>query len=226
MLSEFGFAKIKTFISTRPETKAVGDDAEWQIAQSALESAVKNIGLEYEIDEGGGAFYGPKIDIKIQDAIGREWQCSTIQFDFNLPERFDMSYINSNGEKERPLMIHRALLGSLERFFGILIEHYAGKFPTWLAPVQAKVLTIHESGEDYAESVVSELKDAGLRIQTDYSTEKIGYKVRNGITQKVPYLVIIGKSEIENGTISVRDRETNETTSMAISEFIEKINVQ
>ena len=226
MLNQFGFTKIKTFISTRPEEKAVGEDAEWEIAQSALETAVKNSGLEYEIDEGGGAFYGPKIDIKIQDAIGREWQCSTIQFDFNLPERFDMSYINSQGEKERPLMIHRALLGSLERFFGILIEHYAGKFPTWLAPVQAKVLTIHESGEEYAESIVSQLKDANLRIETDYSTEKIGYKIRNGITQKVPYLIIIGKSEIENGTLSVRDRETNETVSMSVSEFIEKINVQ
>ncbi len=224
-LEVFGFKNIKTYISTKPKEKAVGEDSKWELAQSSLEAAAKKMNLDYEIDEGGGAFYGPKIDIKIEDSIGRQWQCSTIQFDFNLPERFDMYYINKQGERQRPIMIHRALLGSLERFFGILIEHYAGKFPLWLAPIQAKVLTIHESGENYATTITKKLKEAGVRVETDFRNDKIGYKVRQGITEKVPYLIILGRQEIENNTIGVRDRETNETETMAIEDFILRVLV-
>jgi threonyl-tRNA synthetase len=225
VLQLFGFKKIKTYISTKPPEKAVGEDSKWDLAQSSLEKATKKMGLDYEIDEGGGAFYGPKIDIKIEDSIGRLWQCSTIQFDFNLPERFDMFFINKNGDRERPIMIHRALLGSLERFFGILIEHYAGKFPMWLAPIQAKVLTIHESGEEYATTVSKQLKAAGLRIENDFRNDKIGYKIRQGITEKVPYLIILGRQEIESNTIGVRNRETNETETMTIEKFVSSVEL-
>jgi len=221
VLKTFGFSQIKVFISTKPKEKAVGDDKHWEMAQQSLEASVKKLGITYEIDEGGGAFYGPKIDIKIEDAIGREWQCSTIQFDFNLPERFDLSYINANGEKERPIMIHRALMGSLERFFGILIEHYAGKFPFWLSPVQTKILTIHPSGEPYAKEVQEALKSANIRVELDNSNEKIGYKIRQAISDKVPYFIIIGKQEIENKTISVRTRDSQETVSMTLEAFLE-----
>ncbi len=222
-LNRFGFTQFKTFISTKPAEKAVGDDTSWVLAQDALEQAVKKMNIPYEFDHGGGAFYGPKIDIKIEDAIGREWQCSTIQFDFNLPERFDMSYINAAGQKERPIMIHRALLGSIERFFGILIEHYAGKFPLWLAPVQVKIVTIHESGIAYATEIESALKAHKLRIETDYSDDKIGQKIRNGIQEKIPYLIILGKSEIETKTISVRALDTGETQTFSVTEWIKGI---
>ena len=162
MLKKFGFKDFKTFISTKPKEKSVGDQALWDQAEEALISATKASNVEYDIDEGGGAFYGPKIDIKIKDAIGRQWQCSTIQFDFNLPERFNMTYVNNEGNKERPIMIHRALLGSLERFFGILIEHYEGWFPLWLAPVQLKILTVNPSVVQYAEKLTSQLKSMGF----------------------------------------------------------------
>jgi threonyl-tRNA synthetase len=226
MLDVFGFKKIKTFISTRPEEKAVGSQKDWEIAQEALENAVKKNSIDFEIDHGGGAFYGPKIDIKIEDSIGRQWQCSTIQFDFNLPERFNMSFINSKGEKERPIMIHRALLGSLERFFGILIEHYAGKFPLWLSPIQTKILTIHESGSNYAKEIEKKLKENNIRVDVDLSKDKISAKIRNSIAEKVPYLIIIGKEEIASNTLSVRQRDTNLTISMNLSEFIERLHTQ
>lgn len=226
MLDVFGFKKIKTFISTRPEEKAVGSEKDWEIAQQALENAVKNNSIDFEIDHGGGAFYGPKIDIKIEDSIGRQWQCSTIQFDFNLPERFNMSFINSKGEKERPIMIHRALLGSLERFFGILIEHYAGKFPLWLSPIQTKILTIHESGRNYAKEIEKKLKESNIRVDIDLSKDKISAKIRNSIAEKIPYLIIIGKEEIASNTLSVRQRDTNSTISMSLSEFIERLHTQ
>lgn len=224
VLNTFGFAQIKVFISTKPPEKAVGDNTQWDIAQKALEESVKKLGITYEIDEGGGAFYGPKIDIKIEDAIGRQWQCSTIQFDFNLPERFDMTFINNNGEKERPIMIHRALMGSLERFFGVLVEHYAGKFPFWLAPVQVKILTIHSSGEAYANQIETQLQNAKIRTELDNSNEKIGYKIRQAISEKVPYFIIIGKQEIETQTIALRTRDNQETRSLTVSQFLEEIN--
>ena len=224
VLKTFGFSQLKIFISTKPPEKAVGDDSQWELAQKSLENSVKRMGLDYEIDEGGGAFYGPKIDIKIEDAIGRQWQCSTIQFDFNLPKRFDMTYINDQGEKEQPIMIHRALMGSIERFFGILIEHYAGKFPFWLAPVQVKILTIHPSGEAYAQDIESQLKAENIRTECDFRNEKIGYKIREAITDKVPYFIIIGKQEIENKTISLRTRDSQDTASISLEDFISTLS--
>ena len=219
----FGFTSFKTFISTRPEEKAVGDDASWKMATEALEDAVKKIGIDYEIDEGGGAFYGPKIDVKIKDSIGREWQCSTIQFDFNLTERFDMSFINSEGQRERPFMIHRALLGSLERFFGILIEHYEGKFPSWLASAQVKILTINDSFSDFADSVKQSLSKGLIRCNIDNSSEKIGYKIRQAISEKVPYMIIIGKKEVETQLFSVRSRDEGELGQLSIEDIIKRI---
>lgn len=209
MLERFGFKDFKIFISTKPATKSVGDKTLWDHAEKALIEATKACGVNYDIDEGGGAFYGPKIDIKIKDAIGREWQCSTIQFDFNLPERFNMTYINSEGKKDRPIMIHRALLGSLERFFGILIEHYEGWFPFWLAPVQIKILSVNPSVTDYSITVAEQLKEAGFRVELDISQEKIGSKIRDGIHQKIPYLAIIGDKEKESGMVTIRNKKEN-----------------
>lgn len=219
VLKQFGFHQFKVFLSTRPAEKSVGESADWELAQSALETAIKDSGLPYEIDEGGGAFYGPKIDIKISDAIGREWQCSTIQFDFNLPERFDMTYIGSDGQKHRPLMIHRALLGSIERFFGILIEHYEGKFPFWLAPVQAKVLTVNAACNTYAKTVRSQLEANGYRVELDESAEKIGYKIRQATLEKVPYMIIIGQNEEANQAVSIRCRNNGDLGQVALADI-------
>ena len=207
MLNDFGFEKVKVFLSTRPKEKYVGDLDRWAASETALRNAIVAAGLPFEVDEGGGAFYGPKIDVKIEDAIGREWQCSTVQFDFNLPERFDMTYVGADGQKHRPYMIHRALLGSIERFFGILIEHYEGKFPTWLAPVQVKLLSVNKEMSDYCKSVAAELLAKDIRVVTDSSDEKIGYKIRQGLNERVPYLAVIGKREAEAGTLSVRGRQ-------------------
>jgi len=204
MLKTFGFEKYKLYLSTRPEEKYVGDLSQWENAENALKESMQDLGLPFEVDEGGGAFYGPKIDVKIEDAIGREWQCSTFQFDFNLPERFDMTYIGADGQKHRPYMIHRALLGSIERFFGILVEHYAGRFPYWLAPVQVKILTLSETVGDYCQEIVKDLKARGIRVVLDAEHEKLGQKIRQAITQKVPYMVIVGKKEAENNQISLR----------------------
>ncbi len=220
MLKRFGFDEVKTFISTKPTEKAVGDDASWKMAEESLTEAVKEAGIDYEMDEGGGAFYGPKIDIKIKDAIGREWQCSTIQFDFNLPERFDMTFINSDGEKERPIMIHRALLGSLERFFGVLIEHYAGKFPAWLAPVQVKLLSIADKYAPYAQDVAKRLKSEGVRVEIDSSSEKIGYKIRQSIKEKVPYMLVVGEKELESQTVAIRSRDEGDLGTQSVDQFL------
>ncbi|RAP28001.1 threonine--tRNA ligase [Candidatus Marinamargulisbacteria bacterium SCGC AG-343-D04] len=221
ILKLFDFKTFKLFISTKPSEKSVGESSKWKLAETSLKNAVKNVGLPFEIDEGGGAFYGPKIDIKIEDAIGREWQCSTIQFDFNLPKQFNMSFINSEGNKEEPYMIHRALLGSIERFFGILIEHYAGWFPAWLAPVQVKVLTVNQTTENYANTIADTLKDHDIRVEHDFSSEKIGYKIRQAIKEKVPYLIIIGNKEVEENTITLRNRQ-EQLGSMTIEDFIAK----
>jgi threonyl-tRNA synthetase len=223
LLKQFGFTAFKIFVSTKPVEKAVGDDVQWEHATAALTDAVKLLGLDYDVDEGGGAFYGPKIDIKIKDSIGREWQCSTIQFDFNLPEKFNMSYINNQGEKARPVMIHRALLGSLERFFGILIEHYAGKFPLFLAPVQVVLLPIKASHFEYSEMVSKALREHNYRVDIDKSDEKIGYKVRHAIKQKIPYMVIIGDKEVETKTLSVRGRDEGEIGALNMDSFCEKL---
>ncbi|MBT5855084.1 threonine--tRNA ligase [bacterium] len=220
VLKTFQFTDYKIYLSTRPKDKYVGEIAEWDTAEAALKKSIEELGIKYEVDEGGGAFYGPKIDIKIEDAIGRQWQCSTIQFDFNLPERFDLTYIGSDGQKHRPYMIHRALLGSVERFFGILIEHYAGKFPTWLAPIQVKILAIHESGHDHCKALATTLKKAGCRVEVDFSSEKLGYKIREARNEKVPYMAIIGKSEIEENTISLRSRDDGDQGSVSVDDLI------
>ena len=220
MLKSFGFEKFKVYLATRPKENAVGDEAKWKNATAALEQAVKAEGLDFEIDEGGGAFYGPKIDIKIKDALNREWQCSTIQFDFNMSERFDLTYAGPNNEKERPYMIHRALLGSLERFMGVLIEHYAGALPCWLAPVQVKVLPISEKILAYGRTVAEKLREAGIRVELDDRNEKIGYKIRDAEIKKIPYMAVIGEKEQESGAVSVRCHGKGDQGSMSMNDFI------
>ena len=219
LFGAFGFEELNTVLATRPE-KAVGTPEIWDRATAALESALNERQMSYEVDPGGGAFYGPKIDIKIRDAIGREWQCSTVQLDFNLPERFELEYVAADGARRRPIMIHRALLGSLERFFGILIEHYAGKFPFWLAPVQTVVLAITERQEAYTRQVLNALQDAGLRADADLRSETIGYKIRDHTLQGVPYLLVIGDREAKEGTVAVRSREDGDLGAMSLDDFM------
>lgn len=222
MWEKFGFKEIKAYLATRP-AKAVGDDAMWEQALQSLEKAVRAEGVSCERDEGGGAFYGPKIDLKIKDALGREWQTSTIQFDFNLPERFDMTYVGQDGQKHRPYMVHRALLGSLERFFGILVEHYAGAFPLWLAPEQVRVLPISEKFEDYAQDLAARLKAAHLRVSVDVEADPIGGKIRRGRNQRIPYLLIVGEREAERQEVSVRSRAQGEEGAMPFAVFLERV---
>lgn len=225
MWRAFGFEDIVAYLATRPE-KAVGDPARWELAQRSLEAALKAEGIAYELDEGGGAFYGPKIDLKTRDAIGRQWQMSTVQFDFNLPERFDMAYTGADGKEHRPYMVHRALLGSLERFFGILIEHYAGAFPLWLAPVQAVVIPVTDKQTAAAEEVAAKLRAADLRAQVDGRPEKMGAKIRDAQMQKIPYMLVLGGREIENGTVSVRSRVAGDLGAMALDAFVEKMDAE
>jgi threonyl-tRNA synthetase len=218
----FGFTDIKAYIATKPDD-SVGDPQRWEQAQESLIKAVNKEGLSYEIDAGGGAFYGPKIDLKIKDAIGREWQTTTIQFDFNMPERFSMEYTDTDGQRHRPYMIHRALLGSLERFFGILIEHYAGNFPLWLAPIQVKILNITTNEESYALELKSKLQENGILVDTDLSNDSINLKVRNATMEKIPYLIIVGKKEKDTNTISLRLRGNKNLFAIDINEFIKNI---
>jgi threonyl-tRNA synthetase len=202
---DFGFEDIEVFLSTRPE-KAVGELERWEQATEALRRAIEAQGLSYEVDEGAGVFYGPKIDLKIRDAMGRQWQMTTIQFDFNEPERFDMTYVGPDGQPHRPYMVHRALLGALERFFGILIEHYGGAFPVWLAPIQAIMIPIADRHNAYAHQVAQELRAAGLRVGVDDSDDRMGAKIRNAQIQKIPYMLVVGDREMGEGTVSVRLR--------------------
>ena len=225
LLNAFGFKDFDINLSTKPED-AVGSDAIWEHATAALQSAIEKKGLEYTLDEGGGAFYGPKIDIKIRDAIGRQWQCSTVQLDFNLPERFDMEYVSEGNERKRPIMIHRALFGSLERFFGVLIEHYAGLFPLWLAPVQVAVLTITERQDDYARNVVKALQQKGLRVEADLRNEKIGFKIREHTLKRVPYLLVLGDREMETATVAVRTRAGEDLGSMGLEALCERLDAE
>lgn len=218
----FGFDKIKAYISTKP-ADAIGSSDMWEIAQKSLKKAVENLNMPYQIDEGGGAFYGPKIDLKIEDALGREWQTTTIQFDFNLPERFNMEYSGSDGKVHRPYMIHRALLGSLERFFGILIEHYAGAFPLWLSPVQVYVINITSAEEDYAMQIYRKLSEEGIRVDIDLSTEPLAGKIRNAALLKPPYIVIVGKKEKEKGVVSLKLRGNRNVYDVNLDIFISKI---
>ncbi len=225
ILRAFGFEDFEMELSTRPE-KAVGSHEIWEKATAALKGALDASGLPYGVDEGGGAFYGPKIDVKIRDSLGRKWQCSTIQLDFNLPERFDLSYQDQEGNNLRPIMIHRALLGSLERFFGILIEHFAGAFPLWLTPVQCSVITVGERHEEVARKAVQLLKKQGLRVELDASSEKVGAKIRKHLwAEKVPLIAVVGDQELESGTLSVRGRkdgDLGEMTPEALGEWIRK----
>ena len=218
MLRSFGFNDINAYLSTRPE-KAVGAPEQWRDAEAALEAALKRADLPYHVDEGGGAFYGPKIDLKVKDAIGREWQLSTIQFDFNLPERFDMTYIEEDGQAYRPYMIHRALLGSIERFFGVLIEHYGGAFPVWLAPIQAVIIPIADRHMDYAKEAVAELKAAGLRVEVDDRSDRMNAKIRDAEKKKIPYMLVVGDREMEQGQVDIRRRSGERLGAMNVSDF-------
>jgi threonyl-tRNA synthetase len=221
----FEFEDITAYLATRPE-KAVGEDDKWAQATASLENALKAEGISYEVDPGGGAFYGPKIDLKVRDAIGREWQMSTVQFDFNLPERFDLSYIAEDGQPHQPYMVHRALLGSLERFFGVLIEHFAGAFPFWLAPEQVRLLPLTDHQIVYAEAVQKQLDDEGFRVDIDRNSEKIGAKIRRAQLEKVPVMLICGPKEVESTTVSVRLRAEGDRGAMSLDDLLAHLRAQ
>jgi threonyl-tRNA synthetase len=217
----FGF-EYDVELSTRPE-KSIGSDEEWEMATAALEGALKINKIDYEVNEGDGAFYGPKIDFKLKDALKRKWQCATIQCDFTLPDRFDLSYIGADGEKHRPVMLHRVILGAIERFMGVLIEHYAGAFPVWLSPVQAVLLTVTDKHIPYGESVYTELFGAGIRVERDFRNEKLGYKIREAQMQKIPYMLVIGDREMESNRVSPRERSGKDLGAVGVNEFIELV---
>lgn len=221
ILRSFGFTEINAYLSTKPE-KSVGNPEQWTAAEDALEASLKRAGVVYQVDEGGGAFYGPKIDLKVKDAIGREWQLSTIQFDFNLPERFDLTYIGEDGQPHRPYMVHRALLGSLERFFGVLIEHYAGAFPVWLSPVQAVLIPISDRHIDFAKTVVAKLKEKGIRATVDERSERMNAKIRDAQNQKIPYMLVVGDKEMENGQVALRMRNGENPGAIDLEAFIQQ----
>jgi threonyl-tRNA synthetase len=218
----FGF-DFEMELSTRPE-KSIGSDADWERATAALLGALKDSGRKFEINEGDGAFYGPKIDIKLRDALDRRWQCATIQCDFTLPERFDLTYVDADGEKKRPVMVHRVILGAIERFIGVLIEHFAGNFPVWLSPVQAVVVTVTDNQIPYAETVYQELRCAGVRIQKDFRNEKLGFKIREAQLQKIPYMLVVGDKEVESETLTPRFRDGKNLQAMKPSDFVEYIS--
>jgi len=218
MWKVFGFKDIKAYLATKP-AESVGEQSKWDAALESLRKSIEAEGLAYEIDEGGGAFYGPKIDLKIKDAIGREWQVTTIQFDFNEPERFDMTFVDSDGQHKRPYMIHRALLGSLERFFGVLIEHFGGAFPVWIAPEQIAVIPVAAQFNDYAKKCVAELKVHDLRVTTELSDERLNAKIRDCQTRKIPYMLVAGQREADEGTVSIRLRDGRQLPPMKINEF-------
>ncbi|MGC8852622.1 MAG: threonine--tRNA ligase [Hydrogenobacter sp.] len=222
MLRDFGFREFKVYISTKPPD-AIGSQEQWEIAENSLKRAVESMNLNYEIDEGGGAFYGPKIDVKIKDAIGRLWQCSTIQFDFNLPERFDMTYVGPDNKRHRPYMIHRALLGSIERFTGVLLEHYAGALPVWLSPVQVRIIPVSEKHLPYSKELEMRLRSEGLRVETDDRQERLGAKIRDAELQKIPYVLVVGDREVQEGKVSVRSKKEGDLGSMELEDFIKHI---
>jgi len=218
----FGF-EYHLELSTRPEN-SIGSDAEWEAAENGLREALEELNLPYILNEGDGAFYGPKIDFHLRDCLGRTWQCGTIQLDMQLPQRFDITYIGQDGEKHRPVMIHRVAFGSIERFIGILIEHYAGKFPVWLAPTQVRILPISDKYNDYANEVKKALFDKGIRVEIDDRAEKTGFKIREAQLQKIPYMLIVGEKEAADKTVSVRSRDNGEVGSIDLNEFISTIS--
>ena len=218
---QFGF-KYHVELSTRPED-SMGSDEDWAAAEAGLKTALDQLGMEYEVNEGDGAFYGPKIDFHLQDSIGRTWQCGTVQLDFQMPQNFNLEYTDHDGSKKRPVMLHRVCFGSVERFIGILIEHYAGKFPVWLAPTQVKILPVSEKSRDYAHKVAEQIEAAGIRVTVDNRDEKIGYKIREARSiDRVPYMLILGEKEAAEGNISVRDR-SNETVPSTVEDFCAKV---
>ena len=219
--SIFGF-KYEIELSTRPEN-SMGSDEQWELAEGALKKVLKDLNMKYELNEGDGAFYGPKIDFHIKDCLGRSWQCGTIQLDFQMPERFDLTYIGEDGEKHRPVMLHRVIFGSIERFIGILIEHYAGAFPLWLAPVQVKILPITDEQHDYAYKLMEKFEKNGIRTEVDSRSEKTGYKIREAQLEKVPYMLVVGPKEIEQDLVAVRSRENGDEGTMNKNNFIEKL---
>ncbi len=218
----FGF-EYTMELSTRPE-KSIGTDEDWDRATNALKKALQDLNVEHEINEGDGAFYGPKIDIKLKDALSRSWQCATIQCDFTLPERFGLTYVDKDGERKRPVMIHRVVLGAIERFLGVLIEHYAGAFPLWLSPVQAIVMTITDRHSEYGKSLTESLRESGVRVEFDDRNEKIGFKIREARNQKVPYMLVVGDKEIQDNMVGVRKRGQDATVSMSLDEFLNQFN--
>jgi threonyl-tRNA synthetase len=229
MLRTFGFTEIAAYLSTKPE-KSVGEKERWDAATESLRKAIDAEQLPYEVDEGGGAFYGPKIDLKIKDALGRAWQLSTIQFDFNEPERFDMTFIDTDGQKKRPYMIHRALLGSLERFFGVLIEHFGGAFPVWIAPEQVAVIPVAPSFDEYARQTCAALRAAGLRASAELDDGRLNAKIRACQNRKIPYMLVAGEREAADGTVSVRLRNGRQLPAMKVADFavyaLEKVNAK
>jgi threonyl-tRNA synthetase len=218
ILGTFGFDRYDIYLSTKPE-KASGTDEQWDVATAALKKALETRELPYEVDPGEGVFYGPKIDIKIKDSLERAWQCSTIQVDFHNPKQFELEYIAEDGKAHPPVMIHRALLGSLERFFGVLIEHHAGAFPLWLAPVQAVVLPIADRHTEYADNVAARLRELGLRVHVDHRSESTRYKIREAQVQKVPYMLVVGDKEVEGGSVAVRHRQAGDLGPQPVAEF-------
>ncbi len=222
MLQLFGMTEYEIFVATRPE-KAMGSPEMWDKATASLKNALDRSKYKYQMDEGGGAFYGPKIDLKIKDCLGRPWQCSTIQFDFNLPERFDVYYIAEDSSKQRPYMVHRALLGSMERFFGVLIEHYGGAFPAWLAPVQARVIPIADRHNEASRKVAATLREAGVRVEVDDSSERTNYKIREATLQKIPYMLVVGDREAASGQVSVRERVQGDLGAVSVEKFVETL---
>jgi threonyl-tRNA synthetase len=222
MLELFGFKDFDLYLATRPES-SMGDPAVWERAEAALRAVLEKTGRPFQVDEGGGAFYGPKIDLKIKDALGREWQCSTFQLDFQLPEAFKLEYVASDGSRQRPIMIHRALLGSMERFIAVLIEQFAGAFPLWLAPVQARVLSVSEKAEAYAQEVAGRLRAEGLRVDTDLSADKLGAKIRRAQLEKIPYMLVVGEKDMAARVVSPRTREGKQQPATPLDEFASRL---
>jgi threonyl-tRNA synthetase len=224
ILRAFGFQNFQAYLATRNPEKAAGDPVDWEAPTEALRDALERAQIPYEIDEGEATFYGPKIDLKLRDALGREWQLSTIQFDFNLPERFDLAYVGEDGQEHRPYMIHRALLGSMERFMGVLIEHYAGAFPVWLAPVQAVLIPIADRHQEYAEKVAGQLKEAKVRVEVDLRSDRMNAKIRDAQMQKIPYMLVVGDREAEAEQLAVRLRSGDDLGAISVGSFIERIH--
>ena len=222
MLRSFGFTEISAYLSTMPE-KSVGEKKDWDLATESLRKAIETEGLEYGVDEGGGAFYGPKIDLKVKDTMGREWQLSTVQFDFNLSERFDMVFVDKDGKEKRPFMIHRALLGSIERFFGVLVENFGGAFPVWLSPVQAMIIPVSAKFDEYAKTVEKSFKAAGIKVESDFSDERMNAKIRNAQNQKIPYMIVLGENEKNDNAVSIRVRTGEQKNGMPMNDALQMI---